>query len=278
MKLFTPRITSLVILAGLACCAGAQNSIAQRYGQMGMMSGNSSLKLVSLDTPAMLPNGAFDLRLDYRGFGGTEKQGYGTGELNVGLGQGMGVILRSTFSSTGTFNGNGFAIRHGGNDVEALLKYSVAMPGMGGSWAFVGGFAFPNTPAQKGSAEVAELLFQYPLQNGVDFYGGAKGVFKSNSNIAALCAGIDVNLGNNLHLIGDGNFAFTGENTYTTQWGLRARGSTYGAALRYNFKQDRSQLGLDLGVTNALGGSTGFSMTPNLGDTVGIYAALNVRF
>jgi hypothetical protein len=233
------------------------------------------LKLVNLETPSVLGPGQYDVTAEFRGFGGSDKLAYGTLEANGGFGNGLGLVLRSSFSRVAGFSTSGGTVEYGGTDYEAQLKY--AIPSVSGL-ALMGGFSAPNTPAHHTLFGTASALYSYPLQP-VNLYAGAKGVFGSNTSLVALCLGFDYKFQADFHLVGDGALVVTGDNTYSTSTGNAERSSLYGVAVRYS----PSQAGLlrwsvDLGVTNALGGTSGFELTPSLGSTPGIYVAASVRF
>jgi autotransporter-associated beta strand protein len=113
----------------------------------------------------------------------------------------------------------------------------------------------------------------------VSLFVGAKGAFRKDSTLTGLSAGFDAALGQGLHLIGDGTVLVSGNNTYSTATANRERRGTYGVALRYTPPgQQRNPFSVDLGITNAIGTTTAFSMTPALGNNIGFYAAATVRF
>lgn len=260
----TRYLFALAALGGSALALGQQGTLSPTGG-----------KLVNLDTAAVPAANTSLFRADFRGFGGDEKTGYGTAELSFGLQQGWGAIIRGSFAGFRTFHGPGFDIRHGGTDIEGLVRYAVpTIPNL----TIAAGASIPNTPAQDSPFLTSEIIYGIPNQ-GVDLYIGAKGVFRRDSTIAAVAGGFNAHLAEGFSVVGDITLPFTGRNTYSTSTGANQRRAIYGAALRYMpTTTTREQWSIDLGVTNGTGGTTGFSLTPALGNSVGVFAAATVRF
>ena len=256
---------------GLAC---ASLFLFTVHAQAQLAPGASSLKLVNLDTNEILSSGAWAFRGDVRLFGSDEKIAYGTGELSRGLSNGLSVTLRGTAARYLNFTGP-VTIRHGGNDLELLFKYS--QPD-GAGLMLAGGLALPHTPAQNKLFGTGEVIYRYPTRM-ADVYLGAKGVFNDTTSLAALCAGIDSKLASSFKIVADVSAPVIGNNTFNTTTGAQERKLVYGAALRFApFGMGRGNVSLDLGVTNGLGGTTGMSLSPALGNSVGGFAALTVRY
>jgi hypothetical protein len=213
--------------------------------------------------------------VDFRTFGGDEGLSYGTVDLNYGLDKGLAILLRSTFSDTTTFFGPGFSIEHGGVDGEALLKYADPQcPHL----ALLAGAAAANTPAHRDVFAVGEAVYQYPFQ-ALTVYGNAKILTGSDTTVFAIGLGASYNLGSGFEVIGDLSWPLTGDPTYSTSTGSSERDVLFGAAVRYFVPGiTPGQLSVDAGLTNALGGSTGFGLTPSLGSSVGLFVAATYRF
>ncbi len=231
-------------------------------------------KLVNLDTDQIPPNGIWDVRGDVRVFSSSEKTAYGTLEISKGINNGLAVTLRGSVASYLNFSGP-VTIRHGGNDLELMFK---SVPTEGRGLMLAGGLALPHTPASHQLFGTAQAVYNVPVSF-ADAYLGAKGVFRDTAALGALCAGLDVHVGSGFNLVGDVAFPVVGTNTFNTTTGVAERKVVYGAALRFApFAANRGNMSLDLGVTNALGGTTGFSMSAALGNSVGVYAAASLRF
>ena len=233
------------------------------------------LKLVDLETPTMLASNQWDIRGDGRFFGGSDKLAYGTLELNTGFGHGLGLILRSSASRVAEYTTKGGDLRHGGEDYEAQLKYS---PSEDPNFALMAGVAEPNTPAHHSLFGTATAVYEIPLSM-INLYAGAKGAFGSNTDLVALSGGFDHELGAGLRIVGDVDPVIAGENTYNTKHGNAQRVCLYGIAFRYSpLNQGSTPWSADLGFTNALGGTTGFELSPGLGTAASVYVAASIRF
>ena len=259
----------IIIIGSLLAVAGSC------FAQGAPLPPDKTDRLVNMDTPYVPPNGTVDGSLQLRAFRGSEGLAYGTFELNGGLGHGLGVILRGTFANTSTFNGSGFKIRHGGSDFEAMIKFAVPeLPNV----AVELGVALPNTPAQKKAFGTGQVVYEYYAAP-VRLYAGARAVTSNNATLAGLCGGISVEVGRGFDLFGDATWVVGGQNTYSTSTGALQQGSIYGFGARYSPPgEGRNRFSIEAGATNALGGTTGMSLTPSLGSNVGFFAALQVRF
>lgn len=256
-------------LAALICTSAC-------YAQLVPGATNPGPKLINIDTEWVPAMNSWSLRGDIRGFGQDEKTLYGSLELNGGFSNGFGVAVRGTVSKFLNLVTPGFTIRHGGSDMEAMLKYAPAQV----KGLMVGaGVSLPNTPAQNNAFATAEAMYHAPT-TGVDVYLGAKGVFRKDSTLAGICGGFDAHIAQGTDFIGDLTVPVTGHNTYSTSTGAQERHVVYGAALRFTpqMVQMRQNVSFDLGVTNGLGGTTGFSLTSALGNSIGIYAAATIRY
>lgn len=236
-------------------------------------------KLVNLDTGHVAAPGKAELKLNGRFFGGDEGMTYGTLELAFGLQPEWGAGIRGSFGRFKTFQGNGFQVRHGGSDLEAYVRYA---PALASGLAITGGVSLPNTPAQDQAFATGSVVYALPIEaSGSKFYIGARGVFRSDSTIVGIGGGFDAGLGYGLHLVGDVTGIVSGDNTYSTATGTLQRRAVWGVGLRYQtptMSRELYDLSLEAGVTNGIGGTTGFSLTPSLGNSIGIYAGVTVRF
>jgi|GEM_PF-5961613 len=234
-----------------------------------------SLKLVNLETPTILAPNQWDIRGEVRSFSASDKLSYGTIEANTGLSQRFGLILRSSFSRVAGFDSPNGSFRYGGSDLEAQIKYSPAeIPQLG----LMGGVSLPNTPAHHDAFGTASAVYAFPLHP-VTLYAGAKGVFGKDTTLFGITGGLDYDLSEGFHVVADGALVLTGDNVYSTATGNSERTSLFGAALRYSpVHQGSMAWSVDLGVSNSIGGTTGFELTPSTGGNTGLYASLDVRF
>jgi hypothetical protein len=160
-------------------------------------------------------------------------------------------------------------------DGEALIKYSYPK---WTNFAVLGGVAFANTPDHQDGLGVAEAVYEYPFK-GFELYGNAKLVSGGDTTLFAVAVGGSVDIVQGFQLIGDFTLPFSGKNTYSTSTGNTGRDEIYGVALRYTLPgHTKGSLSFDAGITNGLGGSTGFSLTPSLSSSVGLFVAATCRF
>lgn len=243
-----------------------------QYAQSPLPSG---AKLVNTDTTWVPKQNSWSLRADARLFGSSEKTVYGGLQLDAGVGNGFAVTLRGTAANFKSFDGTGFTIRHGGSDIEALVKYAV--PQSNGLMIAAGG-SLPNTPAQNKLFGVVEAAYRFPTRE-ADFYLGGKEVFRKEA-LAGIFGGVDFRVAPGFDVVGDVTVPVTGHNTYSTDTGSLARRVVYGAAVRYSpaGNSKTTPFTVDVGITNGLGATTGFSLTPALGDSVGLFIAVGIRY
>jgi hypothetical protein len=232
-------------------------------------------KLINLDTTAIPPLNSAWARADVRVFGSSEKTTYGGLEVGAGLAKGLGLILRGAAGQFSDFPQPGFTIRHGGSDIEAMLKYSP--PELNGL-SLSAGVSQPNTPAQKNAFFTGEALYRLPI-TGADVYLGAKGAFRNNSSIVGISGGFSAHAAPGLDFIGDVTGIITGNNTFSTSTGNKLRRAVYGLGLRFStFVVPKQSLTFEAGITNGIGNTTGFSLTPALGNTIGFYLSAGMKF
>lgn len=80
-----------------------------------------------------------------------------------------------------------------------------------------------------------------------------------------------------LSVVGDVTGLLSGDNSYSPLTGELVRQMVWGAGLRYTLSRGAHEMSVEVGATNGLGSSTGLSMTPGLGGSTSVYAALSYR-
>lgn len=256
-------ITVIALAAG-ACIASAQAP-----------SGDTKTKLINLDTTSFPTKGGYSFKADSRFFGNEEDAVYGDLQLDFGLAENFDLALRGSFTKFRNYIvPKAFTIRHGGSDLEAMLKAKCpTMPGL----MFGAGVSIPNTPAQQNAFFTAEALYGVTEQN-VSFTIGPRGVFRKDSTLIGLGAGFDMKLGGGVSLVGDATGILTGHNTYSVNTAEARREWIYGLALSYQGRGFGSGYTLEAGITNGTGVTTGFSLTPSLGHSMGLYVGLTFHY
>lgn len=238
--------------------------------------GRIETKLINVDTGAILAPNTSSLRLYGRFFGMDEKIAYGGVQFDTGLQPEWGLTVRGSFARFASFTaGNGTIIRHGGSDIEALVRFAPASLkcvtlSLGGS--------LPNTPAQDQAFLTGSAILNHPFEKG-SFYFGGSGVFREDSSLIGISGGVSFQLSEELAIIGDATAVVSGENTYNTSNASEERRHVFGLGLRFTPRGMGSRLAsFDLGITNGIGGSTGFALTPALGRSYAFFAGATVRF
>jgi len=228
--------------------------------------------LVTLTTPLVLDKGAGLGSVEFRGFGGDDglfRTGVAAG---YGLGDGWEIRLAGDFAKV-AYDSTG-SIRYGGSDGEFLVKYGI--PGMAAA-SIEAGESYSNTPAQPGRlSTVLGVSVGTAATKGVRLYANPKVVFLDRNSLFGLGLGAAIDLAPGVTLVGDWTPILSGENTLNASTAARERVQIYGVALR--FAKVTPGLGLDLGYTNSTGQTTGFALTPGLGNSGAFYVRLTSRF
>ncbi|CAN5685352.1 hypothetical protein BH11ARM2_BH11ARM2_09590 [soil metagenome] len=252
------RLVGVLTLALVAPWANAQST--------------SSSHLVSTDTGYVLPKGKWEIGLDGRFFGEKESNGYGGVQGYYGLGDGLGLTLKGAFGSRKTFFGNGFGVRYGGTDVEGQVRYAFKdAPGL----SVAAGAAFPDTPAQKDVFFTAAVNYRLPVDK-IGLYVGARGEYRENGSVTALTFGADYALTPEWSLLGDVAALVDGENSFSSSNARRQKTATFGVAFRYT-PMNSPNMAYMVGVTNAIGSTTGFGNTAAFSGTTGVFVGLNFK-
>lgn len=210
-------------------------------------------------------------------FRSAEDRTYLSMDFGIGLQPRWEAGLRGTFASVG-FAKSPAAIRTGGSDFEFYVRHSVEqVDGL----ALMGGISFPNTPAQNQPFGTFGVSYSFKTpEYGPAFTIGGRGVLRQDSSIVGLSAGLKFGFSQGWELFGDITGIVHGNNTRDTATGAAMRRALWGAGLRYNL-QSMGKAGYDgsiyMMVTNALGMTTGTSLSPSLGDRPALAIGFSVR-
>ncbi|MBL8088083.1 MAG: hypothetical protein JNM85_08465 [Chthonomonas sp.] len=202
--------------------------------------------------------------------GKTESNAYGTLKLSRSVGNGMAVDLMGTMGSRKRFAGTGFAIRHGGSDIELRLRRETDGNASGSL-----GLAIASTPAGR-SAPFLTLSGETRMAG--NDKTSVSLVLRAATRVSSSLYGTgfraDTKL-NNMDAYFEGLWVSGSENTYSINTGKREQRAVYRLGVR---PQLGGKLKFELGVTNQLGRTTGMSLTPGLGKGLGGYVELTTRF
>ncbi|MEZ0324435.1 MAG: hypothetical protein ACAH95_00890 [Fimbriimonas sp.] len=251
-----------VIVGAASMCVAAAS-----WGQ----SSSQSAYLISGSTSTVPIKGQFEIRLDGRFFKGDENNTYIGANLIYGLGDGLAIAINGGFAPKKTQMFGLVGIRTGGNDFEVQAKYRIKeFPGL----ALALGISAPSTPKQTNTFITGRATFGGEFK-GLSAYAGVAGVFKSDANLAAITFGGESTPNNGFSIVGELNLIVSGNNTFDRSGNLK-RVSTYGLAARYRMPNDPTGTSIMIGWTNALGSTTGFSLSPGLNNSGALF--LGVTF
>jgi hypothetical protein len=211
-----------------------------------------------------------ELTVGLTSLGKDEKNTYGNLRVTLFSSETSAWDVTATLSQKKTFVGSGFTIRYGGNDYEIRSMHKIAE-----NTYFAVGFAVANTPAGKDRVAIT-------------FSGSSRafGTDKANLALVVKCAarfdstqigtGARLNLSmDKLDFFAEGLWINGSQNTYNTVTGKAEIRPVYRVGIRPKLS---SAYRLELGLTNALGRTTGMSLTPGLGKGLGGYFEISVRF
>jgi hypothetical protein len=237
----------------------------------------TSLRTVNLDSPTVTARSTTRLAGDVRLFGASEDLTYINLELGYGLRDNLELILRGVAGDERTYSGSGFTIRHGGHDVELALKLGLRPSSERSAWALLVGLSAPQTPAQNSVYPTLQFLSTFQLGSRTTLHFVPKAVFVEDDPIIGIGGGVTVQLGGAVELSADITGLISGNNTYSLLSGTRTRGEVWGVMLRHRSTSSSGELAVELGVTNGIGRTTGFSLTPGLGGSAALVLGLTWR-
>jgi len=234
-------------------------------------------RVVNIDTAAIAQKGKVDGSVDMRFLSGDENRTIGSISLRYGVLSHLEAGIRATTGLTRSFTAeNGSVIRYGGRDTEIYAKYG--LPDYHGArFALQGGLSFPATPAQHNTTGTFGAMGEISLFDRAVFYVNPRAVFLDSNSLVGVGIGTSVRICDRVHLIGDWTPIVSGRNTISTVDATRARGDVWGVAVRLTTSGGGWHYDLDLGYSNAIGSTTGTSLTPSLGGSSGFYFALRAR-
>ena len=270
-------------MKNLICCAAALGVAASTYGQAPAPSGD--LVLIGLRTPSLLDPDKSWIDLSFIGYGGADELLRTNAWIAYGLAPGWQLDLRGSFAGNGSDKGapvesdgfrvpSGENVKFGGSDGELLANYKLPIDV---PIVVRGGVAYVATPAQNDLlAGVVSASIGYNLPYGISAYLEPKAVFLRDNSLVGIAVGATYEVAKNIELMGEWTPLVAGSNTINLTTGNWSRVQLFGAGLR--FRNVQPGLSIDLGVTNATGFTTGMSMTPSMGNVVGLFIGGEYRF
>lgn len=154
-------------------------------------------------------------------------------------------VARLTGSEKRTYSGNGFQLRHGGSDLEAAYR----IPRLEGIWEV--GIARPDTAERRNDIQ-GTLRLNAAISG---WQVTPKAVFGEGGMLAGITVGRELPLGENQVFL-EATPIVVGNNTRSITNGQARRTVLWSAGIRHK--------SVTLGVSNAVGLTTGMSLTPQL--------------
>jgi len=243
--------------------------------QVSGMSQSAEPDLINLKTPHTLKASEQSASIDLRYEGGYEKTLRGDLAYSYGIMDHLEVDAAASLSKWNTeTDANGDTVRSGGTDEELSLKYRVNAEFPVSVQA---GLAYVQTPAQDDRlAGTLGASAEYEIQPGLHVYANPRVVFLDNNSIFGFGLGASFRVVDGIDLIADWTPILSGQNVIDMQTGNRSRGELYSAGLRFRHIVPNGTL--DIGVTNAIGSTTGASLTPTLGGSPALFVRASYRF
>lgn len=198
-----------------------------------------------------------------RSFDGNEASLYGDLALAYGWSRDINFVLRASGSERVNFGGS----RTGGTDVEFQLAWRKA------NLYVALGAALPSTPAQDRVAGTWTAGFAGQEGKSAVFFG-ATGVTSEDVTLIGAAVALRTPLSDQLSFDASSIFMIRGENTANSA-GALGEETVLSFALRYQFSPQQA---FWVSASNALGGTTGFSMSHRVGVGFGLGAGFEVKF
>ena len=213
---------------------------------------------------------------------------YSGGSIRYGFRSNIELGLRGSFAGTSNYllpfetlakgrdaqnNIIGREIGHGGSDIELYGKYSLANSPRY-SLAGIIGATFPSTPAQSHTLVTVGAAGSLKLSDRITAYINPRAVLLTSNSIVGIGGGLTFRLSDHLTLIGDFTAIVSGFNTRSLDTGDKIKRDVWGGAIRWSKGSD---FALDIGFGNALGSTTGSSLTSSLGGDGAIFVAITLH-
>lgn len=231
--------------------------------------------LLNLDTSAIPAQRQGVYSLDIRAVGGRDGQTYfGPGAM-FGIGRNLALVARVTFSDKNIYTGSTIPIRKGGSEAEVAVKWKLFDRG-DVQFALQGGVLFPHTGLRRSVAGTLQPILSRKLGDKTLVVFNPKIIFDDRTLIT-LGGGVHYRFNTDWEVFGDLQGAISGDNTFRTDTGQRTQQEVWGVGFRYTPASYNGQVSLDLGVTNGLGRTTGYSTQPGLAGSTAFYVGFTYR-
>ncbi|MDI9641400.1 hypothetical protein QPK87_06985 [Kamptonema cortianum] len=229
-------------------------AIAQTHGYSDALGGSTEV-------------GSSSLRLHGNSYAGRESNPYVGGAFTYQFREALAFQVRGGFASRSTHS-LGFPKETGGTDLEARILYYC------GPYFFAIGGAMPDTPAQDEAAWTATAGWRGTREEGA-YFAGLTMVTSDTVTLLGVGGAARIPLNDRFGLEVSGTAVVRGPNTVSIVDGSLEQRPLWSAAFRY-MANDRTNIWFGMG--NALGESTGLSLTPRLSRGSGIGFGFEVKF
>jgi hypothetical protein len=231
--------------------------------------------LVNIVTPELPTVRRGIYNFDIRAVGGKEnKTYYGVGGV-YSLRDNFALFGRVTFSDKRFYTLSALPIPTGGTEWEIGAKYRFRQQGDYQA-AVQASLLYPNNARGSDPEFAGQLQVSRELGTRTTVYFVPK-LLLGRRSVFTLGGGVAYRFNSDFAIFGDIQYPIGTDNTYNTNTGLRREQEVWGVGFRYSPQAFSNRISLDIGVTNGLGSTTGYSMTPALSGSAAFFVNLLYR-
>lgn len=231
--------------------------------------------LVNLDTPLIAAARRGTYNIDVRAAGAAENSTYLSFEGQYSLRRDFALIARVTGSYKRYYGQSARPFIYGGRESELAAKLGLGRRGPY-RMAIQASVLNPDQGSRRTPYFAAQLLVSRNFGKKTTLYFVPK-VLLPNRALVTLGGGAKYRFNDQFTVFGDIQGAITGDNSTSVFSGLPIQKEVWGVGLRYTPSLYRGHASLDLGITNGLGRTTGFSTTAALSGSAAFYVNLTYR-
>lgn len=225
--------------------------------------------LLNIQTPELpdVRRGVYNF--DIRAIGGDEDQTYfGIGGVYT-LRNNFAIIGRVTYADKRFRATAGTPVPSGGTEWEVAGKWRFLQRGASTAAVQIG-LLYPNNTRGSDLEFAGQLQYSRQLGEKTTVYFVPK-LLLGRRSIFTLGGGVSYRVNSDFSLFGDIQGPIGTDNTYSTNTGARTGREIWGVGFRYHPEAFGNRASVDFGVTNGLGSTTGYSMTPGLADSAAFF-------
>ncbi len=233
--------------------------------------------LINLETPVTLGRRKTLYGVEVRPFGSKEASTFVFLEGMYGLTDRLTLLARGGGSMRRYYQNGLLQVPHGGQEVEFGARYRLAAP-KEYRLSVEGSVLYENTLLNN------KFLFAAQAMASRQFLGDkltvllSPRVFLADRSFGTVGLGLTYQIDSDLALVADGQIVVFGENAVRTGDAARIGQEVWGLGLRYSPASVlNGRASLELGVTNGIGRSSGFSATSALSGSASVYIHFGYR-